>query len=477
MMGKELTKINAPCRVMKDYDVVIAGGGPTGAMLAKDLTKIGKRVILIEKGGNSMEGAGSALGMLNGEHMEKDPFPSMWGTTLEHHNVVLGCGMGGGTYLYAGIAAMPALKYFDEVDIDLRPYIEEAKRETWVSETPDEFVGPTTQAIIDKCNAIGIPMHRAIRHIHWDQCEYACQTASYGCARGAKWTAYYTANEAFDLGCKSLIYTEVKTLIIENDTAVGVRAVDVKDGQEYKIYGKVVVCTAGGVGTSIILRHSGIFNAGRSLFGDASTGCDALLPKNSPLKSHFYEHGTSATWIDDENGALFSTNVTWPRWFWAVYQIMGPGIGQAIKTYQDFPRMISLFNKAHDDGIGWLTWDGKVSKTVTPADQERLDYIRYTDERIMKAVGCHPSTITHNGFSHISGGLTFGHPGGTNKVGVVVDNKLETYKYRNCFVADIGSLPAAPARPPVLTLVCLAKWFGQEVLIPRLNDIDKKAKK
>lgn len=476
-MGKELSKIDAPCKVMDGYDVVIIGGGPTGCVLAKDLTKAGKKVILIEKGGNNIEGIGTALGMLNGEHMEKAPFPNIWANTLEGHNVVLGTGMGGGSYLYAGIAAIPSFKYFEEVGINMKGYLEEAKKESWVSAPPDEFIGATTQALIDNCNAIGIPLERTIRHIHWDKCEYACTTAAYGCAHGAKWMGYYAGNEAFDAGATPLIYTEVKTLIVENDTCIGVRAVGVKDGQEYKIYGKFIVCSAGGIGSAMILRHSGIFHTGRSMFGDASTGCGALLPKNSTLQTHFYEHGTSCVWCDEENGALFFTNVTWPRWFWAMYQIMGHGIAGAIQTWRDFPRMISISNKCHDEGVGWITWDGKVSKSVTAHDQELMDYIRFTDEKIVKSVGCHPSTISHFGFSHVPGGLTFGHPGGTCKVGEIVDNKLETYKFKNCYVADISSLPAAPARPPVLTLVCMAKWFCNEVLLPRLDGTEKKAAK
>lgn len=446
---------------LEGFDVVIAGGGPCGCVLAKDLSKAGKKVILIEKGGNNLKGIGTMMGMLNGEHMVRAKFPNIWQTTLEGHSVVLGKGLGGGSYLYAGIAGMPQLEAFDEVGIDLRPYVEDAKKETWVSRTPDEFLGPTTKRMLQVTNAIGLPFETAYRHINFEKCEYGCKTAAFGCKRGAKWMGYYAANEAAEHGAMLQIYTDVRNVIVENGVAVGVNARGIKDGQDYEIRGQTVVCTAGGLGSAGILTRSGIRGAGLRLFGDPSFGSTGLLPKDD-LKSNFYEHGTSIYYMDDKNGCLFSTNVTWSRVFWSGYQLMGSGIRGSLKTYREFPRMISIFNKIHDEGVGRITYTGRVSKTVTLQDEDKMNYCRYINEKILLAMGCPPGTIKHGGFSHIKGGLSFGHPGGTCPMGVVVNRSLET-EIKNCFVCDISSLPGAPSRPPVLTLVTLTKWF-----VPRL---------
>lgn len=446
---------------MEGFDVVIAGGGPCGCVLAKDMSKAGKRVILIEKGGNTLKGIGTMLGMLNGEHMVGARFPQVWQTTLEGHTVVLGKGIGGGSYLYAGIAAMPHFQAFDEVGIDLRPYLGDATKETWVSRTPDEFLGPTTRRMLEVTNAIGLPFEPAYRHIDFQKCEYGCKTSAFGCKRGAKWMGYYAANEAAEHGAKLQVYTDVRSIIVENGVAVGVKARNVKNGQDYEIRGKTVVCAAGGLGSAGILTRSGIRGAGLRLFGDPSIQSTGLLPEHG-LKSHFYEHGTSINYVDDENGCLFSTNATLSRVFWSGYQYSGSGVQGALKAYRDYPRMICIFNKIHDEGVGWVTHTGRVSKTITLQDESKMDYCRHINEKIMSAMGCDPKTIKHTGFSHIKGSLTFGHPGGTCPIGVVVDRNLET-EIKNCFVCDISSLPAAPARPPVLTLVTLTKWF-----VPRL---------
>lgn len=447
---------------LEGFDVVIVGGGPTGCVLAKDLSKAGKKVVLIEKGGNSLKGIGTMRGMLNNEHMVRAKFPNIWQTTLEGHSVVLGKGIGGGSYLYAGITGMPLLEAFDEVGIDLRPYLEDAKKETWVSKTPDDFLGPTTRRIIEVGNAIGLPFEVAYRHINFDKCEYGCTTSAFGCKKGAKWTGYYAANEAAELGARLQVYTDVRDIIVEKGEAVGVNARGVNDGQQYEIRGRAVLCCAGGIGSPLILTRSGVRGAGQRLFGDPSFGSTGLLPRSGDLKSHFYEHGTSTCFSDDKNGCFFYTNVSWSRWFWAAYQLMGAGLRGMYKVYRDYPRMVSISNKIHDEGVGRVTFTGRVSKSVTLADEDKMNYCRYINEKMLLAVGCDRRTIKHAGFSHIRGGLSFGHPGGSCPLGVVVDKNLET-SIKNCFVCDISSLPAAPSRPPVLTLVSLAKWF-----VPRL---------
>lgn len=92
---------------MEGFDVVIVGGGPCGCVMAKDLSKAGKKVILIEKGGNNLKGIGSMMGMLNGEHMTRAS-SGIWDTTIEGQNVVMGTGMGGRRFVplrrHCGIA-------------------------------------------------------------------------------------------------------------------------------------------------------------------------------------------------------------------------------------------------------------------------------------------------------------------------------------------------------------------------------------
>ena len=446
---------------LSGYDAVIVGGGPCGCVLAKDLAIAGKKVILIEKGGNTLKGLGSMVGMVSGKHMESGRFLNLFPSTIEGQNVVLGTGIGGGSYLYAGIVGMPLFAPFDEIGINLRPYLEEAKKESWVNQTPDSFIGPTTRRMLEVSNSIGIPFEPAYRHIKFDHCKYSCKEAMFGCRRHAKWMGYYAAQEAAEHGAELQIYTKVHSLIVEKGEAVGVYARGVRDKQNYEIRGKTIICTSGGIGSAAVLMHSGIRTAGLRLFGDPTFGTWGVLPKGS-MKSHFYEHGTSISYMDDENGLLFSTMISFPRIFWAGYQLAEGGISGFFDVYKNYPLTVSIFNKIHDEGVGRITWNERVSKTTTPKDREKMNYCRYVNSKILIAMGCNPTEIRHIAFDHKKGGLTYGHPGGTCPIGVVVDSTLET-EIKNCFVCDISSLPGAPSRPPMLTLVTLTKWF-----VPRL---------
>lgn len=454
--------------VFKDgYDVVIVGGGPSGCVLAKDLSKAGKKVLLIEQGGNSLKGIGTAKGMLNGEHMTSDKGKT-WSMSIEGNGIVVGRGIGGGTYLYAGIAAFPDFSAWEDQGMDLKPYFDSAKKESWVSETPDEFIGPINKRMMDSANELGYPFVKSHRHINWDKCKYACTTAPMGCAFGAKWMGYYAAQEAVEYGAELQLHTKVDRVIVENGKAVGFYARGEEDDQLYEIRGKMMIISAGGVGTASILQHSGVTHAGIRMFGDPSFSSWALLPEDCKDAGTNYEHGVSVGFMDDEHGCLFASDLAWGRGFWAMYQIMNRGVKPAIQAYKLHKRKVGIFNKIHDEGVGRIAWDGKVSKTLTPLDEQHMNYCRYVNEKILYKMGCVPGSAHHVALSHHKGGVTFGHPGGSCPVGQVMDNNLES-PIPNCFACDISVIPGAPSRPPTLTLVTLAKWFVPRVLA-RLNN-------
>jgi choline dehydrogenase-like flavoprotein len=177
-----------------------------------------------------------------------------------------------------------------------------------------------------------------------------------------------------------------------------------------------------------------------------------------------YEHGTSVSFLDDEHGCLFASDLAWGRAFWATYQIKNHhSLRLGYQALKNHPRKVSIFNKIHDEGAGRICWDGKVSKYLTNKDEEKMNYCRAVNEEILLEMGCEPGTVNHGSLSHHKGGATFGHPGGTCSVGDVVDSNLES-PIPNCYICDISVVPGAPSRPPVLTLVNLSKWFAPRVL-------------
>ncbi len=279
---------------------------------------------------------------------------------------------------------------------------------------------------------------------------------------------YYAAHEAAEHGARLQTYTDVRSVIVENGAAAGVIARDVRDGHYYEIRGQAVVCTAGGIGSAGILTRSGIRGAGLRLFGDPSFGSTGLLPAGD-LKSHFYEHGTSIAFMDDKNGCMYSTNITWSRFFWSAYQVMGSGLGGFWKVYKAYPRMVSIMNKIHDEGVGRVTYTGRVSKTLTPADEDKMNYCRYINEKILLAMGCERRTIKHAGFSHVKGGMSFGHPGGTCPMGVVVrqepgdrDQELLCLRYQLSAGSTIEAASPHAGDPDQMVRTAAPRETGRE---------------
>ena len=66
------------------------------------------------------------------------------------------------------------------------------------------------------------------------------------------------------------------------------------------------------------------------------------------------------------------------------------------------------------------------------------------------------------GESIVATSLKGAHPGGTAAVGEVVDNNFES-KIGGLYVCDASVIPEAPGRPPILTIVAIAKKVAKIV--------------
>ena len=60
-------------------------------------------------------------------------------------------------------------------------------------------------------------------------------------------------------------------------------------------------------------------------------------------------------------------------------------------------------------------------------------------------------------------GIGAAHPGGTCRMGAVVDENLET-KIKNCFVCDASVVPVPFGIPPTLTVASLARRLSNHIL-------------
>ncbi|MFC1924806.1 GMC family oxidoreductase N-terminal domain-containing protein [Chloroflexota bacterium] len=429
-----------------EADIVIAGGGPGGCVLAKDLTKKGKKVILVEQGGNDMKFFGNLLSPMFGGHVEQGRGLSFMGLkTIEGDALIQGIGVGGGTKLYVGFAFKPDEDAWRDVGIDLAPYLDEAMKESWVQEVPDEFYGPVHRRLTEAAHSLGYPWAKFTKHINYDRCDPRCTKCFLGCTRDAKWGGQYPANEAVKEGATILTHTKIRDVITENGVAIGIRGQD-RRGQRYEILGNVVVLAAGGIGTARILQRSGVYEAGSLLAGDPSLMMCGFLDEG---QGHYNEHPMVNGHMDDERGCLIAGGFPAPRPIWFGTFLQHEGFGKMLRRVGRYRSAVGAWTKTHDEGLGRVGLDGSTSKVFTSADKSKLDYARSVIERILIKVGCDPYNI-------LQGKIIIGHPSGTAPVGKVVDSNLQT-PIKNLYCCDTSVSPGAPGRPPTLTIVCLAK--------------------
>ena len=122
--------------------------------------------------------------------------------------------------------------------------------------------------------------------------------------------------------------------------------------------------------------------------------------------------------------------------------------------------------KVKDELGGRLTERGGVRKTLRAADRAKLLHGYENAKRILRAAG---ATDIYKTWYFAA------HPGGTVKIGQLVDANLET-TYRNLYVCDCSVIPEAWGLPPVLTVVALGKRLARHLAAgekPSASEVDE----
>ena len=432
-----------------ETDVAIVGGGPAGCTLARELSKKGKKVILVEKGRGDDRFLGNGFGMIL--RLEKGlHFPLPIKHTREGDTVILAQCLGGGTLLYAGAAAWPDLHYWKRYGIELpQDLIEEAARESWVQLVPDDFIGPGTRRVWEAAREAGVPFEKLYRHIDFKKCQPNCDHCLDGCLKDAKWTAREYAEEAARNGATVLTNTKARSIVIERGVVGGIRA-KAKSGQEYDIDAKVVVCSAGGTDTARLLQRCGFPEAGRWFTGDPTFFTFGFVKEGL---GNGGEHPMAVGWHDEEHKVLFCS-MTEPKGGWHMQLLQDEHL-KALPRLRSYRKVLGVFAKVSDDGVGKVAPNGGISKTFTEQDRKRFEYSRGVNTRILAKAGCDPNDIHHSGF-------VMGHPSGTLRVGQLLNTDLET-SVKNLYCCDTSVFPEAPGLPPALTILVLAKRLARRL--------------
>jgi choline dehydrogenase-like flavoprotein len=421
-----------------DFDAIVVGTGPGGATVARELCRLGKRVLILERGGmDAVTGSpGQALRELG------TPGRSLF-LTGRAIAVVRGITTGGSTIYYYGTAFDPPLEMLRRHGVDIEAEVEETKRELGVGPLPSELIGPRATRIMQSARELGCDWNPLPKFLKPERFEGGRVMGFYGApSYEAKWNARMFVEEATAMGATLLNGAQVRRVLVEGGAATGVEFTC--EGSAQRAFARHVVVAAGGIGSPMILRASGLQGAGYDFFYDplicALGSVDGLKGEQEvPMQTGL---------LAEEEGYML-TDMMVPR---PLHMAMSAQVVRFDRLLAH-ERTLQIMIKVRDELSGRLTGRGGIRKPLTREDRDRLQsgYERARE------------ILSNAGAKHIfRSWYMAAHPGGTVKIGDLLDADLRT-EHEGLYVCDASVIPEAWGRPPTLTLLGLGKRLARHL--------------
>jgi choline dehydrogenase-like flavoprotein len=436
-------------KIKLSTDVIVVGSGPGGATVARELTKKGKSVLLLERGYDHRNKFyyGTYLGALR----YSDRMSLLF--TEEGLNIISPIMVGGATSMYTGCAAAPPPWLKDKYGVDIDAEVKETIDELKITPLPADLRGIASTRIARAGLALGYDWFAQPKFMHPERSNhhgkhFNCQAnCMLGCRCHAKWNAAEWVDEAVAGGARIRKCARVRKVLIDDGHVVGVEGR--MGGVKFTAGAETVVLAAGGIGSPRILQDSGMNAAGVGMTMDATTMIYGVTREKGTGK----EPPMSWSWENPDVGYMLSTLID-P---WLLYPLAAvrKGIGPALHWLQ-WNRMLGIMIKLKDDISGGIYPDGKIRKPLTAGDNERLNEAYEVCKRILVEAGAKRSSI----FMRPMIGT---HPSGTVRIGDVLDTNLKTGT-DGLYVCDASVFPEAPDRPTVLTIIGLAKRLAKTLI-------------
>lgn len=420
------------------YDYIIVGSGAGGATLAKELSKNGRKVLVLERGKyeRNLGGIQDVLRYYDLNKWTRFPLKSKEGVYL------LRAFMAGGSTVISLANGMRCLEEpLSRHGITLEDEFAEAEQEMNLAPIDKRLLSGAAKKIMWASNELGYKMELMPKVINPKKCR-KCARCGYGCKHDAKWTALDYLNDGLEHGAQIRYGMRAEQVIVENGKAKGIRGKGPHG--RFEILSDVVILSAGGLGTPVILQKSGIKDAGTGLFAD-------LLVNTYGVTENFnLTHEPGMSLVNHEflktRGFILSPYIHLSK----LIRFMELGVKGMVLPLQ---RLIGVMTKIIDESSGQVFADGTVSKPVTERDKKRLQEGSAISREILVKAGADSKSIM---VSKPMGA----HPGGTAAIGKIVDSNLQT-DVKNLFVCDASVLPESPGLPPIVTIVALAKRLAK----------------
>lgn len=419
-------------------DVIVVGTGPGGATVARDLARRGKRVLMLEWGpGGPVRGTAAQYVrelLLPGKGLL---------VTSDILGMVRGITTGGSSLFYYATCFPVPFEMLAAHGIDLTDAVREARNELPIGPLKDEMMTPMATRLMESAQRLGFDWRKLDKFMDQDRWRPEYPFGHYGDPHGVKWSARMHVEDALAHGATLLNGAKVSRVLVERGTATGVEFR--LNGERRTASAPAIVVAAGGIGSPLILRRSGLREAGYEFFFDplvtvCGTVRDVALRHNEiPMSAGVH--------MKDEGYLM--TDMPVPPLLHAVFAAQ---VFRLTKLFA-FRHTARIMVKIKDDLSGRLTDNGGVRKKLLPADRDKLRHGYENASRILREAGATDVYRT---------GYLAAHPGGTVKIGDLLDADLQT-EYRNLYVCDCSVIPEAWGLPPVMTIIGLGKRLARHL--------------
>jgi choline dehydrogenase-like flavoprotein len=423
------------------YDVIVVGSGPGGAGVARDLSRAGRRVLILERGRDWR--SHPLYGTYTGALLYADRRALLF--TKEGMQIVRPLMVGGATSMYAGCSAPPPEWLHERHGVDVRADAAALYDELQIAPLAPDLRGAASTKLAEAAIGLGMDWRPQDKFMtpapaRPFDCSARCLL---GCRCGAKWNAGAFVDDAVAAGAELRSRARVTRIITADGVAVGVAGRDTSGAFEARA--PRIIVAAGGLASPMLLRTAGI-DAGQGVAMDTTVmiygrGDGPGMGDDPPM-----------TWscVDPELDVMYSTLLD-P---WLMYPIIMAAKGPAWPlTWPRWGRTLGVMIKLRDEVSGGIDARGRVSKGMTASDDDRLDRAEQVARRILIAAGCHTDSL-------IRTPLRGTHPSATARMGDIVDTELQT-AVRGLYVCDASVFPEALGRPTVLTILALARRLAR----------------
>ena len=357
--------------------------------------------------------------------------------------LVRGITTGGSSVHYYATSFPVPFDMLMKYGVDISAEVKELKEELPVAPLKDEMVGPMSKRLMDSAQTLGYNWNKLDKFMYQDRWRPEYKFGHYGDPHQVKWSARMYVEQAMANGAKLINHAKVHKVLFENKKAVGVEFV--KGNRKHQAFASKVVISAGGIGSPVILRASGIKRAGYNFFFDPLIGVRGTVKDIEVPNSEIPM--TAGVHIEDEGYMM--TDMAHP---FAINAIFAASVFNIKKLFSR-RNTLQIMVKAKDELGGKLTDQGGVRKILDKKEKKKLWNGFNRAKGILKNAGATDIYKT----SYIAA-----HPGGTVKIGDLVDSNLMT-PYDNLFVCDCSVIPEAWGMPPTTTLIALGKRLAKHL--------------